>query len=84
VLSYIAPASGRRRSTSGDNHSPQSGYFAKAALGQGTFPITPEGILQTAAALEAVFNRWMPMERGWRCDCGVSRSRVRDRSDMIE
>ena len=30
-------------------------YFAKAALGQGTFPIPPEGILQTAAALEAVF-----------------------------
>ena len=30
-------------------------YFAKAALGQGAFPISPEGILQTAAALEAVF-----------------------------
>jgi predicted dehydrogenase len=30
-------------------------YFAKAALGQGTFPIPPAGILQTAAALEAVF-----------------------------
>jgi predicted dehydrogenase len=30
-------------------------YFAKAAMGQGTFPISPEGILQTAAALEAVF-----------------------------
>jgi predicted dehydrogenase len=30
-------------------------YFAKAALGQGTFPISPEGILQTASALEAVF-----------------------------
>lgn len=30
-------------------------YFAKAALGQGTFPISPAGILQTAAALEAVF-----------------------------
>jgi predicted dehydrogenase len=29
--------------------------FAKAALGQGTFPISPAGILQTAAALEAVF-----------------------------
>ena len=29
--------------------------FARAALGQGTFPIPPEGILQTAAALEAVF-----------------------------
>ena len=30
-------------------------YFAKAAMGQGTFPISPAGILQTAAALEAVF-----------------------------
>jgi predicted dehydrogenase len=30
-------------------------YFAKAAMGQGRFPITPAGILQTAAALEAVF-----------------------------
>lgn len=30
-------------------------YFAKAALGQGTFPISPDGILQTASALEAVF-----------------------------
>jgi|SRR5450631_2082473 predicted dehydrogenase len=30
-------------------------YFAKAAMGQGTFPISPEGILQTASALEAVF-----------------------------
>jgi predicted dehydrogenase len=30
-------------------------YFAKAAMGQGTFPISPEGILQTVAALEAVF-----------------------------
>jgi predicted dehydrogenase len=30
-------------------------YFAKAALGQGAFPIPPDGILQTAAALEAVF-----------------------------
>ena len=30
-------------------------YFAKAALGQGTFPTSPAGILQTAAALEAVF-----------------------------
>ncbi|MEJ2377078.1 MAG: Gfo/Idh/MocA family oxidoreductase [Pseudolabrys sp.] len=30
-------------------------YFAKAALGQAAFPIPPEGILQTAAALEAVF-----------------------------
>jgi predicted dehydrogenase len=30
-------------------------YFAKAALGQGTFPIPPAGILQTVAALEAVF-----------------------------
>jgi predicted dehydrogenase len=30
-------------------------YFAKAAMGQGAFPIAPAGILQTAAALEAVF-----------------------------
>jgi len=30
-------------------------YFAQAAMGQGTFPISPDGILQTAAALEAVF-----------------------------
>ena len=30
-------------------------YFAKAALGQGAFPISPDGILQTASALEAVF-----------------------------
>jgi predicted dehydrogenase len=30
-------------------------YFAKAAMGQGRFPIPPAGILQTAAALEAVF-----------------------------
>jgi len=30
-------------------------YFAKAAMGQGAFPIPPEGILQTASALEAVF-----------------------------
>ena len=30
-------------------------YFARAVLGQGTFPIPPAGILQTAAALEAVF-----------------------------
>ena len=29
--------------------------FAKAMLGQGPFPISPDGILQTAAALEAVF-----------------------------
>ena len=40
-------------------------YFAKAALGQGTFPISPAGILQTASALEAVFKsadadgKWM-------------------------
>jgi len=30
-------------------------YFAKAAMGQGAFPIPPAGLLQTAAALEAVF-----------------------------
>lgn len=39
-----------------DNHLGRNlDFFAKAALGQGAFPITPEGILQTAAALEAVF-----------------------------
>jgi predicted dehydrogenase len=29
--------------------------FARAVMGQGAFPISPAGILQTAAALEAVF-----------------------------
>jgi predicted dehydrogenase len=39
-----------------DNHLGRNlDYFARAALGQGTFPISPAGILQTAAALEAVF-----------------------------
>ncbi|MEP7032270.1 MAG: Gfo/Idh/MocA family oxidoreductase [Pseudolabrys sp.] len=39
-----------------DNHLGRNlDYFAKAALGQGAFPISPEGILQTASALEAVF-----------------------------
>ena len=39
-----------------DNHLGRNlDYFAKAALGQGTFPIPATGILQTAAALEAVF-----------------------------
>jgi predicted dehydrogenase len=39
-----------------DNHLGRNlDRFAKAALGQGTFPISPDGILQTAAALEAVF-----------------------------
>jgi predicted dehydrogenase len=39
-----------------DNHLGMNlNFFAKAVLGQGTFPISPEGILQTAAALEAVF-----------------------------
>jgi len=39
-----------------DNHLGRNlDYFAKAALGQGAFPIAPTGILQTAAALEAVF-----------------------------
>ena len=39
-----------------DNHLGRNlDYFAKAALGQGAFPIPPDGILQTAAALEAVF-----------------------------
>ena len=30
-------------------------FFVDAALGKGTFPISPAGILQTASALEAVF-----------------------------
>jgi predicted dehydrogenase len=39
-----------------DNHLGRNlDYFAKAVLGQGAFPISPDGILQTAAALEAVF-----------------------------
>jgi len=39
-----------------DNHLGMNlGYFAKAAMGQGAFPIAPDGIMQTAAALEAVF-----------------------------
>jgi predicted dehydrogenase len=39
-----------------DNHLGRNlDYFAKAVQGQGIFPITPAGILQTAAALEAVF-----------------------------
>jgi predicted dehydrogenase len=39
-----------------DNHLGRNlDYFAKAALGLGAFPISPAGILQTAAALEAVF-----------------------------
>jgi predicted dehydrogenase len=39
-----------------DNHLGRNlDFFAKAALGQGAFPISPEGILQTASALEAVF-----------------------------
>jgi len=39
-----------------DNHLGRNlNYFAKAALGQGAFPISSEGILQTASALEAVF-----------------------------
>jgi predicted dehydrogenase len=39
-----------------DNHLGRNlDYFAKAALGQGKFPISPDGIVQTAAALEAVF-----------------------------
>jgi predicted dehydrogenase len=49
-----------------DNHLGRNlDYFAKAALGQGAFPISPEGILQTASALEAVFKsvdadgKWM-------------------------
>jgi len=39
-----------------DNHLGRNlDYFAKAALGESVFPISPAGILQTAAALEAVF-----------------------------
>ena len=39
-----------------DNHLGRNlDYFAKAVMGQGAFPIAPDGILQTAAALEAVF-----------------------------
>ena len=49
-----------------DNHLGRNlDYFAKAAMGQGAFSISSEGILQTAAALEAVFKsvdadgKWM-------------------------
>ena len=39
-----------------DNHLGRNlDHFAKAILGQEAFPIPPEGILQTASALEAVF-----------------------------
>ena len=39
-----------------DNHLGRNlDYFAKAAMGQGAFPISPAGILQTSSALEAVF-----------------------------
>ena len=39
-----------------DNHLGRNlDYFAKAAMGHGAFPISADGILQTAAALEAVF-----------------------------
>lgn len=39
-----------------DNHLGRNlDFFAKAIHGQGTFPIPPAGILQTASALEAVF-----------------------------
>ena len=39
-----------------DNHLGRNlDYFAKAAMGQGAFPISADGILQTTAALEAVF-----------------------------
>jgi len=51
-----------------DNHLGRNlDYFAKAVQGQGSFPISPAGILQTAAALEAVFKSvdadgdWMPV-----------------------
>ena len=41
---------------SADNHLGRNlDYFAKAVMGQGAFPISPAGILQTASALEAVF-----------------------------
>ncbi|HEY5305707.1 MAG TPA: Gfo/Idh/MocA family oxidoreductase [Pseudolabrys sp.] len=49
-----------------DNHLGRNlDYFVKAALGQSAFPISPEGILQTVSALEAVFKsvdadgKWM-------------------------
>ena len=51
----------RRQGVGGLDHPPDNhlgrnlDYFAKAALGQGAFPISPAAILQTAAALEAVF-----------------------------
>src|SRR6185437_1939276 len=39
-----------------DNHLGRNlDYFAKAALGQGTFPISPADISQTASVLDAVF-----------------------------
>ncbi len=39
-----------------DNHLGRNlDFFGKAVMGQGAFPIPPDGILQTAAALEAVF-----------------------------
>jgi predicted dehydrogenase len=39
-----------------DNHLGRNlDYFAKAVVGEGAFPISPAGILQTAAALEAIF-----------------------------
>jgi len=39
-----------------DNHLGRNlDYFGRAVLGQAAFPISPAGILQTAAALEAVF-----------------------------
>ncbi len=39
-----------------DNHLGRNlEFFARAVKGEGAFPIPPEGILQTAAALEAVF-----------------------------
>jgi predicted dehydrogenase len=39
-----------------DNHLGRNlDYFAKTVMGQGSFPISPDGILQTASALEAVF-----------------------------
>ncbi len=49
-----------------DNHLGRNlDYFAKAALGRGAFPISPSGILQTAAVLEAVFKS-VDADGAWR------------------
>src|SRR5262249_13544295 len=62
-----------------DNHLGRNlDHFAKAAMGQGKFPIPPDGILQTTAALEAVFKSvdangaWMIVWRSLKPDiCGL-------------